>query len=293
MSTDDAWKLMSGVPETDGQSIGQLNPELLQSVAHSMSPYAADLGGADQPDKPGFDIAGWADPTDNGHLAGSSNVFAALNTDEEAGTEFTKNAYAAMLAKESEYAQDPYASNAANSLSTAGRLQGLVDKGLLLSTQDEFHDVAEQNKEMYERKAAAYGALTAVGGEALGKVPGGSYVNTMISAGGDPLKEAIIGKEPEPEEQATLAGPNWNKHYYSILNATPELPAELVNDKEYGWAFDGQGKLLPWEEAQARIANNIERGGDYDTMFNRLGRHDDGHGTRITQGYNDVVRNNG
>ncbi len=110
MSADSSWKLLSNIPRaTDGgESIGQVNADLVRTVSHSMSPYIPHLAGANPENLPGgFDTSGWADPKDNNSFRGSANVFAALNTDEEAGRHFLGRAYAETAAAETRYGQDP------------------------------------------------------------------------------------------------------------------------------------------------------------------------------------------
>jgi hypothetical protein len=289
MSTD--WDTLRNIPGTDGQSVGQVNPDLLRTVSHSMSPYIGDLAGAGRPETPGFDIGTWADPADNNHFGGSSNVFAVLNTDPEAGTHFTQSSMQEILAAEGRYAHDPSAPLSGGDLSTAGRIHGLMDRGLLLSTEDSYSDKAEQAQAIYDRKAAAYGALTSLGGLGIDRLPGGEYINTMIDAGGDPLKDAIIGKAPGPAPSVALEAPDFYRDYYNILQAAPVLPESFR--REYSWAFDGSGNLLPWDDVRSKpdLAFSMKDG--YQDMFNQLGDPADGNGERIRNGYDDVVRNDG
>lgn len=247
MSTD--WDTFRGIPGTDGQSVGEVNPDLLRTMSHSMSPYISDLAGAGRPENPGFNIGTWADPADNNHFGGSSNVFAVMNTDPEAGTHFTQSSMQEILAAEGRYAHDPAAPLAGGDLSTAGRIHGLMDRGLLLSTEDSYSDKAEQAQAIYDRKAAAYGALTSIGSVGLDRLPGGEFINTMIDAGGDPLKDAVIGKAPGPAPSVALEAPDFYRDYYNILQATPELPASFRGD--YPWAFDSSGDLLSWEDLRS------------------------------------------
>ena len=289
MSTD--WDTLRGIPGTNGQSVGEINPDLLRTVSHSMSPYIGDLAGAGRPENPGFDIGTWADPADNNHFGGSSNVFAVMNTDPEAGTHFTQSSMQEILAAEGRYAHDPSAPLAGGDLSAAGRIHGLMDRGLLLSTEDSYSDKAEQAQAIYDRKAAAYGALTSVGSVGLDRLPGGEFINTMIDAGGDPLKDAIIGKAPGPAPSVPLEAPDFYRDYYNILRATPDLPPSAQVD--FPWAFDSSGELRSWEDVQSDPANRSLLKDGYQTMFSRLGDPADGNGERMRNGYDDVVRNDG
>ncbi|MCQ4121659.1 TPR repeat region-containing protein [Rhodococcus tibetensis] len=289
MSTD--WDTLKNIPQTGGQSVGQVNPDLLRTVSHSMSPYISDLARAGRPENPGFDIGTWADPADNNHFGGSSNVFAVLNTDPEAGTHFTQSAMQEILAAEGRYAHDPSAPLSGGDLSTAGRIHGLMDRGLLLSTEDSYSDKAEQAQAIYDRKAAAYGALTSLGSLGIDSLPGGGYINTMIDAGGDPLKDAIIGKAPGPAPSVTLEAPDFYRDYYNIIRAAPVLPESFR--QEYSWAFDGSGNLLSWDDVRSKPDLDVSMKDGYQDMFNQLGDPADGNGERIRNGYDDVVRNDG
>ncbi|MFD4366179.1 hypothetical protein [Rhodococcus sp. NPDC058521] len=289
VSSDDAWKKLSEIPEANGQSAGQLNPELLRSVSHSMAPYMTDLAGGDQLDKPGFDTAGWIDPEDNNSFSGSSNVFAFMNTDAEAGESFTRVAIEGQLAAQGQYALDPRADGAANYLDRAGRLSGLIDNGLSQALQAEYDDEAARAKEEYDRKSTAYGAITSLGAEGIGRLPGGSFINAMVGAAGDPLKESIIGQPPEAAQTAELRGPNFTHLEYNIVNATPHPPADWP--ARYDWAFDSTGNLLPWSEIKSITENNSELTGNFTSMFNELGAPGDGN--RMRNAYGDVILKDG
>ena len=287
MSTSESWEALSNIPEMDNQSVGQVNPDLLRTISHSMSPYVSDLAGADQPKKPGFDIAGWANPAGS-QFSGSANVFAALNTDEEAGKAFTQAAMDGIVGNEGQYALAPDAPDSGEHLVTAGRLQGLMDKGVLDGTQAQFDNDHEAAQAAYDRKSAAFDAAKGIA--TFGKLPTSDYISTMFDAGGDPLKEAIIGAEPDPTAQeAALPAHNFFKDYYNIVAAAPELPPSFADD--HPWAFQPDGQLRPWEQLQ--IVNNPQREAAFQQMFNNLGDPRDGNGTLLRDGYDDVVRKDG
>lgn len=282
VSTGDAWKLLSNVPEADRQSVGQLNPDLLQTVSSSMSPYVSHLAGAVPENLPGFDTDGWADPDGKQHYTGSANVFALMNTDETAGTNFTQAAYQEMLAKQGEYALNPMGESVVNNLDTAGTLAGLADVGLLRGTQDGYDDTAAQAAEMYARKNNAYGALMSLGTLGIGNLSGGDYINAMLGAGGDPLKESIIGAQPTGADSAKLSGFDSARQAYNILNAAPELPPEF---KTYDWAFNHDGTLKSWDDLQVSAGNDKAKLGDINTMFSTFGRPTDSHYSRMQDSY--------
>ena len=288
VSTDEAWKLLSNIPEAGSQSAGQLNPDLLQTVSRSMSPYILDLAGANPEYLPGFDTAGWIDPDGMRHFQGSANVFALMNTDETAGTDFTQAAYQEMLAKQGAYALDPMHPSSTNNLDTAGRVAALTDRGLQLGIQDGYDDQARQAAEIYARKNNAYGAMMSLGTFGIGNLPGGDLMSAMIGAGGDPFKESIIGAQPSGAEVATIGGFDSVRQSYNILNAA-DLPADFVDT--YRWAFDEDRNLRPWYEVQSGALGMNEISGDFLTMFSMFGNPRDGHDDRMQDAYDAVVWN--
>lgn len=155
-------------------------------------------------------------------------------------------------------------------------------------TQDGYDDKAAQAAEIYARKNNAYGALMSLGTLGIGNLPGGDYINAMIGAGGDPLKESVIGAQPSGPETAKLAGFDSARQAYNILNAAPELPPEFK--EVYRWAFD-DGELKSWDQIKEATNEKPYRLGDIDTMFSTFGSSTDFHATRMLEKYNAVAWN--
>ncbi|MFH5229844.1 hypothetical protein [Antrihabitans spumae] len=289
MSTDEARESLLNIEGTDGLSVGQVNPELLETVAHSLTPYMADFGGADQPTKPGFDTAEWL-TDDKNHFRGGSNVFAVLNSGEEAGSVFTQAAIEEQMAAEARFALDPNDPSAGGHLSVAGRLLGEMDKGIMLSVQDQFDDTADQAQAAYDRKSSAYDAVLSAVSLGIDKSPHGAVINAMVDAGGDSLKESMIGEEPDGPEESALGGVNFDRHHHAILCAVPDLPDEFRRD--FPWAFSGE-QLRSWDEVAGLTKNNQQRLKDFTAMFSRLSDPAYGFNSIIRDSYVDVVSNDG
>lgn len=290
LSSPDAWKTFSDIPGTNGLSVGQVNPDLLRTLSHSMSPYLPGLTGAEMPDRPGFAPGAWADPSGNGRYAGTANIFALMNTDEAAGEHFTAEAQKATADSLAAYARNPSDPHASYDLVTAGRLKGLIDRALLIETQDEYQDTAEAAKAAYERKAAAYTAATALGTYGLDKAWGGDAFSMLAGAGGDTLKQAIIGLPPGEAEHAVLTGPDYGSAFYTVLAATPEVPSHLKAD--YRDLFNSEGDLLPYEALESARPGDLWKA-DLRAAFHKIGDPSDGHGTLMQESYDQVVRNDG
>lgn len=289
LSSSDAWKTLSDIPGADGNSAGQVNPGLLRTLSRSMSEYIPGLTGAEMPDRPGFAPGKWADPNTNGQYTGTANIFALMNTDEVAGKHFTGAAQQTIFDSLGAYAQNPSDRHASYNLVTAGRLEGLIDRGLLIETQDEYQDTAEAAKAAYERKAAAYTLATTVGTYGLDKAWGGDVFNALVAAGGDTLKQAIIGAPPGEAVQAVLTGPSFPAAYHTVLTAVPEIPDEVR--AAHPGLFDASGKLTSYEELAARSGGFDKWQDELRDAFIQVGEYD--HGTVMQDSYRQVILNDG
>lgn len=288
VATDD-WKHLSDVPEADEQSVGQLNPALLNTLSHSMSPYISDMAGLASDDRPGFDRS-WIDPGGMNKYAGSAQVFALMNTDPDAGTYFTERTQAEILAAEGRFAEHPRDPYAAQQLMTIGILHGVTDVGMMTGLQDQYTDTAELAQAAYDRKSSAYDLLSTLGTAGIGELPGGGYVNTMIDLVGDPLKDSLVGAEPDGAQEATLSGYDPFRDYYNILAAQPSLPPEVTHEMEDLLAADGS--LLPYASDDGGLGSTQQQGA-LETMFNRLTDPADGLSHRINDAYGRVILKDG
>ncbi|MCK0093388.1 hypothetical protein MWU77_21645 [Rhodococcus sp. F64268] len=288
MSTDAAWQQLSSIPGTGHQSIGEVNPELVRTISHSMTPYIPRLVNIGLDDRPGFDNEGWLDPIGNETYLGSANVFAALNTDELAGKCLNSRALEEATAAEFRYGQNPYESGATNHLTTAGRLLGLTDRGIELAIQDQHNDTAAREKELYDRKADAYNAVTWVGGHVI---PGSDLFFDLVSAGGNPLKDIIIGTQPADANIADINDPALTRHYYLSLTGAHALPPEIA--LRYPYIVDENGSIKPYAEILGpRVPDDHanRREGELREVFNLYGPQQ-GQGSAINNAYGLVRRN--
>lgn len=281
-STNESWALLSAIPGTDGMSVGELNPDLLQTLSKNMTPYITDMAGAGT--HPGFDID-WADDGD-GKFVGAANVFALMNTDESAGELFNAAALNQQVGLEQEYGRNHDEPGIGSDLGAAGRIAGLIDQGTYQAAKDEYGGAAEE--EAYERKAASYDIAMNLVDYGLGHVPvGGAEASTALSLGGDTLKNAMLGPAPEhapTTESPEPAGPRLNANYWNVLNAAGPLDPSVSRD--FAWAVDENGNIKP----SAEILNSSNRTNvDYAlaTMFARLNDGEDV--TTYQNSYDNVV----
>ncbi|TCN41404.1 hypothetical protein EV641_1315 [Rhodococcus sp. SMB37] len=276
MSTDAAWQQMSSIPGTDHQSIGEVNPELVRTISHSMTPYIPSLVNVEVPDRPGFDIEGWTDPEGSRSYRGSANVFAALSTDEEAGTHFQSHALQESVSAQIRFGENPDAPNSNQHLANAGQLLALTDKGIEMSMQDRYDDDAARDLAVYEQKANAYNAVTWLGGHVL---PGTDLLFDTISAGGEPMKESVIGPKPDPAAEAYVNRPNFQRLSYFSLAAFQDFPEDLRT--KYRDVFEENGNIRPYDELFSVSGNTASWSATDYLLANLLSESGNQYGLRL------------
>lgn len=296
MSTDAAWEKMSSIPGSDSLSVGEMNPEMLQTVSKSMTPYMADLAGLNSPDRPGFDTfrvgedgtsRDWANPEGNGSWTGSRSIFSVLNTDEDAGAIFNGAAMGEIINQEGTYAADPGRPNSTEHLSAAGSLAALIDTGTERALQSEYDNEFDRSQAVYDRKSMSYDVFTAVWIDAT---PAGSTTAELINGGstGSSLKDLLVGIPPDPAKEAVVPAPDFAAHHHSILAQSPGLPADMI--EEYSHVFDESENLRPYSEVREESRENqTSIDSTYREMVNRLGHPGDPSAQALRDGY-DTVR---
>ncbi|QTI70524.1 hypothetical protein [Gordonia polyisoprenivorans] len=225
-ASDAAWKLMSAIPGTDGQSLGEVNPALVRGLALSMGEYLPDLVGTDE--HPGFDVKS----LDRDTLRGASNIIAALNTDPQAGEAINSRVMLTQLELERDFGQNP---DANEKLITAGRLEGIVDRGIKLATLDEYG--REAAAEAYQRKSESVDQMFTLLSTAGGYAPFGEDATGLADATGltGRLKDLLIGPPTDTSVTinpdgtvAHLHGDNSNTAFYNVLSGVGPLPPHVA-----------------------------------------------------------------
>ncbi|MEV6071834.1 hypothetical protein AB0L82_35295 [Nocardia sp. NPDC052001] len=297
---NDKWHLYD-IPGTDHQTVGDLNPKLVQTLSTSMTPYIDDLTNPTHPTNDGFkvtDVNGdsWTDPSKNHTFTGSKNIFSFMDTNDLAGQKFNAAALAASMQHEINYGQDPNDPHARDQLVDSGRLQGLVDAGLRDEISAHTTDNAKVAADAYNQKKIAYETVmrglgySAPIGDLTVKTVTGEQLSKLITLGGDPLKNAVIGAPPTAaNNNIGLNPPNFDQQAYNVL-ASADVPNNLRT--EYSELFDANGQLKPWHDLQTMPTDGkgTDPLSDLTTVFNRLGLND-GHDSTMRDGYSDVTGN--
>ncbi|WP_378740922.1 hypothetical protein [Nocardia brasiliensis] len=294
-SSDDAWNYMKNVPGTNGASVGQLNPVLLQEVARGMSPYAGDLAGIDGGEdyKPGFnnpaDNTAWIKHSPDGRVNydGAANIVALMSTDQVAGDIFAQGAIREMVANEANYAANPQRSNADQYLANASRIEGLLDRGGTMALQDQNNDNAGHAKENYERKQRAFNAVSAIGKGLISEIPGAKHLNTLLDSVS--FKESYMGGAPAPAVEALPLGYNEAGRNYNALKAVEvvhgEIPPHIRNNAAYQSFFEND-RLRPLSQIMSESRQSSGQLHALGRMLNEIGNFADGTDTEAArEGY--------
>jgi uncharacterized protein YukE len=189
------------------KTLGEVNPNLVQGLAHGLAPYIPDIAGLSSEDtKNGFD------PLDPGNIDAptAKGIFSVLSTDKDASDFFNGVADAHILASQGEYAQAvkdgvPNIQDYNAKLFDAAKLQGLVETGTANAAYATDLNADEQAKLAYERQKSAYefGVKAASTGlEFIPKV--GPVVGPSAELLGSALQDSIVGPPPTPNAQSPI-----------------------------------------------------------------------------------------
>ncbi|MDT5208270.1 MAG: hypothetical protein QOF67_685 [Mycobacterium sp.] len=190
------------LPDTQGQSLGQVNPELTRDWARAFSPYMDDMVGMNTGDSNGLfaplDLDSKVEPANTRHL------MSVLYSDHPPlGAEVDPHApqtASQILSDSSQSHINKYLELGAHSvadgtpgednfaMNSAGKLQAAMDLGAYDERFDATHDRLEAQKQAYELRSHLFD----LGKDVVGEFPGGSTAGGL----GGVMKEFIIGSEP-------------------------------------------------------------------------------------------------
>lgn len=175
-------------------SLGQMNPELTQSLANAMSPYVDEMAG-----RPLDTSTGWTAKDGEANLAypHAAQILGVLGTDSAAAAVLDARAASVQGAYINEFAGSVVDSNGQSSNSSAmeaaGRLKGIWDEGAYMSVRDTESDAATARHEAYERMKTNYDA-------AFGLAGGIPYAGPALELQSKLMQDAILGPQPQGVE---------------------------------------------------------------------------------------------
>jgi hypothetical protein len=172
-------------------SLGQMNPELNQSLAQAMSPYVDEMAGRDLDG-----TSGWKPIDGDSDLSypHATNVFGVLGTDPDAARILDTRSASVQGAFINEYASSVIASDGHSSdsaaMEAAGRLKGITDQGAFISASDVESDATKARQAAWDRMAGNYDAAVGL----AGTLP---YAGPALELQSTLMKDAILGPRPE------------------------------------------------------------------------------------------------
>lgn len=188
-----------GLMDINGQTLGQLNPELVQGYARGLVPFIDDMAGSSA--SPYFEI-----DNDKERLSGlmpdAKGVFAVLNTDAGAAELINKAAYSEAMKHETAFAKSPGDPLAHQHLTTAATMRGLVDVGAHEAFQAFQQNGYEADKTENQWKKSAFDAAVAgfsTGGALVPEV--GFVAGPVISQVGAVFSQELFDTPPGPVER--------------------------------------------------------------------------------------------
>jgi hypothetical protein len=210
------------------ESLGEVNPNLVQALAEANKPYVDDMAGANIDGTKGFD------KIDSGANANNMRgLFAVIDSDPTAETNFNKNTTNTWRDIIASYSHDLAKTGIPNGelLAAAGKLSGAQDMGQYIHQLDMGKSAYEASTEAWEKKGQWYDFAHGV----VSEIPKAQDVLGIFDKfTGDPLRDLFVGEKPMPGTATpmTLRDP---------MEVTVPI-AEYLIDQKVG----DLGKLAPY-----------------------------------------------
>lgn len=180
----------TGTGSQPNLSLGQMNPELTQSLANAMSPYVDEMAG-----RPIDSSTGWTAKDGDADLSypHAAQIMGVLGTDPGAAAVLDSRAAFVQGEYITQYADAVTASNGQSgdsaAMEAAGRMKGIWDEGAYMSVADTASDEAKARQAAWDRQQANYSA-------AFGLVGSAPYVGPALELQSQLMADAILGPRP-------------------------------------------------------------------------------------------------
>ncbi|WP_205873286.1 putative alpha/beta hydrolase [Mycobacterium camsae] len=211
-----------------GHSMGEVNPQLVRSMAHGLTPYISNIAGIPGGSAVFGDFHDSPNELESGKMPFAKRVFSVLSTDKEASDYFNGAADREALIAEAAYARElaTHATNLSSyneNLHNAMTLRGLVNLGIDSATRADTvnhtlsQDAAQQTA--YDHRKSAYEAAARAITGVVGLVPdGGSIIGTGLGVLAIVAEKDFLGPAPTASSPSDYSMP-----YMSIGAADREI----------------------------------------------------------------------
>ncbi|MBP2453551.1 TPR repeat region-containing protein [Mycolicibacterium lutetiense] len=229
---ENAPKLLD-IAGTDGQSLGQVNPELARGLAEANRPYIDDMLGNKLDNTLGFEPL---DDLKKPELPVTRDLFSVIDSDRQAAETLNAKAYLNGIQYEDNFEKSIVAGESPNvgDLHSAGTMRGVIETAANIADNDAIKYGNLEDVRAYESRGEWLDAAKELGGQVpvlkelldgIGKMPG------------DPLKEIFVGNLPTPDPTTGIATTTSESLQYSVAS---ELLNNSIGDKS---AFSRLGLL--------------------------------------------------
>ncbi|MGV9838905.1 TPR repeat region-containing protein [Nocardia niigatensis] len=257
-------------------SLGSVSPKIVEGIGTALSPYIPNLVGVQDQY---LHTHGFRPPDDpqSTSFQKAQNIFAVIDTDKVAATDFNAKALLAGQQLQSAWTQsvlhDP--ANPATELATqSGEVLGLVDKGLdkaIAAQKDTDIGTATHG---FADKGAAYDDLKAVLSNTLKNIPVvGTFSGPLIDLANAQTKLDLVGyayslpHSPDPAVDLSKEFPSARQNY-EVANALQLMDGALAHDPQYANLFDDHGKLKGYDQAVKDYGNAVKLDGALTNILN-------------------------
>ena len=213
----------------DGQTLGQLNPELTERYAHGLVPFVQEMGGLQTSDyfKIDDDIL-----RREGQMPNAKGVFAVLNTDESAAGVINEAAYREAIKQETAFALNPKDPGAQSHMYSAATMRGLVDVGAHEAFQA--FEANDHRSQVSETQWKKNGFDAAVAGLSTGAsaIPGaGMVAGPIVGQVGSIFGQELFDTSEAPGERPlpTMSSSRSSEYILNAMLATGH-PLTLPDD---------------------------------------------------------------
>ncbi|MFI5509060.1 hypothetical protein ACIA48_16440 [Mycobacterium sp. NPDC051804] len=224
---DNTPKLLD-IPGTDGQSVGQLNPELTQALAEANRPYIDDMLGNSLDDSQGFRPL---DDMKNPEMPVMRDLFAVIDSNADAATTLNSQAYLNGLQYQANFEQSIIDGGTVNTgdLQSAGTLRGVIDSAANIADNDAIAYGNLQDVLAYESRGMWFDVAKTIGGE----IPGVSTIlDWSDKVPGDPLHQIFVGDAPAGADPTYIAQQSSEMMQYAVAQRL--IDANLGDPSVFG-----------------------------------------------------------
>lgn len=191
------------------ETLGQVNPKLVEGFAHGLAPYVGNIAGDRNDLSHWFHTPDSGDDVEHNRFPIAKGIFSVLSTDKDASDIFNGAANQQIIQDQVKYAQlaaqhTPGLIDHDADLQAAARLQGLVDGGINNAVLDEGLNHDDQLKKAYEMRKSAYDLGLKAVSLGASHAPGSQVTGPILDNLGPALEKEIVGPPPTPTAHSSV-----------------------------------------------------------------------------------------